>query len=296
MSKNQEENKSYKSIIFASLFTIIGIWIGGWLFADYSEITNQPVNDIFGSLSALFGGLAFAGVIISIYMQLDELKDTRRELAETAKSNKLLVNEAKEKAILELYQTYCSERFQIIKTSSFRILISTIQNKDYADFMISRFFVVSSFKLTEEIASKLPIYKEDLKISYDSFKDKEQFDRFRLDELINFFILLSEKNSSKEVIKNCDFFYDWWRPLFWFISELQITYYNEEGNESLRKYSKPHYLRQVVEKLDAIYEHKSFETSSEVWEYILEHPKIKSYSIDERYISSVKSITKPRNQ
>ena len=89
MSQNRQEDKSYKSIIFASLFTIIGIWIGGWLFADFSDITKQPVNDIFGSLSALFGGLAFAGVIISIYMQLDELKDTRRELAETANSNKL---------------------------------------------------------------------------------------------------------------------------------------------------------------------------------------------------------------
>ena len=288
MSKNLQEDKSYKSIIFASLFTIIGIWIGGWIFADFSDITKQPVNDIFGSLSALFGGLAFAGVIISIYMQLDELKDTRRELAETANSNKLMANEAKEKAILELYQTYCSERFQIIKTSSFKILISTIQNKDYADFMISRFFVVSSFKLTKDIALGLPIYKNDLEISYDTFKDKEQFDRFRLDELINFFILLSEKNSSKEVIKNCDFFYDWWRPLFWFISELQISYYHKEENESLRKYSKPHYLRQVVKKLDEIYEHKSFETSSEVWEYILEHPKINSYNIDKRYYKFLK--------
>ena len=283
MNNRKQENKSYKNVIFASLFIIIGIWMGGWIFADYAEITKQPVNDIFGSLSALFGGLAFAGVVISIYMQLDELKDTRAELAQTAESNKLMANEAKEKAILELYQTYCSERFQIIKTSSFRVLISAIQNKDYADFMISRFFVVSSFKLTKDISLALPIYKDDLEISYDNFKEKEQFDRFRLDELINFFILLSEKNSSKEVIKNCDFFYDWWRPLFWFISELQIIYYNKQDNDLLRKYSKPHYLRNVVKNLDKIYEHKSFETSSDVWKYILEHPKIVSYCIDKRY-------------
>jgi len=275
--------KKYRNVVFASMFIIIGMWVGGWLFSDFNIITKQPVSDIFGSLSALFGGLAFSGVVISIYMQLDELAETREELASTAKSNLIVANEAKEKAILELYHTYCSERFQTIKTSSFKILISAIQNKDYADFMISRFFVVSSFKLTEKIASNLPIYSDDLKVGFNNFKEKEQFDRFRLDELINFFILLSNKESSKEVIKNCDFFYDWWRPLFWFVAGLQDEYYHKEENSLVREYSKEHYLRRVVEKLDNIYGHKSPKNNQEIWKYILKHPKVISYNIDNRY-------------
>ncbi|QOY53216.1 hypothetical protein [Candidatus Sulfurimonas baltica] len=282
------KSKNYKKLIYSVTLFIIGIWFGAWFIADYRDLTHQPVGDVFDSLSALFGGLAFGGVILTIKMQLDELEETREELAKTAEANYAMANESKEKAILELYQTYCSENFQTIKTSSFKIIISAIQSKSYSDFMISRFFVVSTKKLTEDIAKELPIYKDELAISFDDFVGKEQFDRFRLDELINFFILLSNKKSSKDVIKNCDFFYDWWRPLFWFISELQIEHYNESENENIRKYSKPPYLRNVVLLLDNIYEHKPFQTQKEIWQYILSHPKVQSYNIDKKYNEYIK--------
>lgn len=274
--------KNYKSIIFSIGFIILGVWIGGWAISDIKTFMHQPAGDVFNSIGALFGGLAFGGVILTIKMQLDELEETREELAKTAQANYDIANEAKEKAILELYQTYCSNNFQVIKTSSFNTMISAIQNKDYANFMVSRFFIISDRKLTDEIAQMLPIYKKEYNISFRNFLEKEQFDRFRLDELINFFILLSNKESSKEVIQNCDFFYDWWRPLFWFISELQLEYYNSD-NKDIKIYSKEPYLRNVVLKLDEIYGHKSFKTSNEIWMYILKHPKIKTYNIDSRY-------------
>lgn len=284
------KTKNYKKLIFSTLIFIVGVWLGGWLTADVKSFLNLPFGDVFNSLNALFAGLAFGGVIITIAMQLDELEETREELAKTAVANVkvaeasfIMANESKEKAILDLYQTYCSEDFQIIKTSSFNTMISAIQSKSYADFMVSRFFVVSNRRLDENIAKELPIYKKDLEVSFDEFLNKEQFDRFRLDELINFFILLSNKDSSKDVIKNCDFFYDWWRPLFWFISELQLEYYNESEQEEVRKYSKEPYLRNVVIKLDEIYGHDVFHTKKETWEYILKHPKIRTYGIDEKY-------------
>jgi len=275
--------KNYRNIIIMIGLIIFGIWIGGWIVSDTKDFVTQPTGDVFNSIGALFGGLAFGGVILTIKMQLDELEETREELAKTAQANYTIANEAREKAILELYQTYCSERFQIIKTSSFNTIISAIQNKQYCEFMISRFFVISNKELTEEIAKKLPIYKKEYNISFDEFKAKEQFDRFRLDELINFFTLLANKESSKDVIKNCDFFYDWWRPLFWFISELQLEYYNT--NKNIQMYSKEPYLRSVVLKLDEIYEHKPFQRSKDIWEYILKHPKIQSYNIDVKYNS-----------
>ena len=280
--------KNYRNLILLIGLFIFGIWIGGWMVSDTKDFVTQPTGDVFNSIGALFGGLAFGGVILTIKMQLDELEETREELAKTAQANYTIANEAKEKAVLELYQTYCSENFQIIKTSSFNTIISAIQNKEYCEFMISRFFVVSNKKLTNEIAKELPIYQKEYNISFDEFKSKEQFDRFRLDELINFFILLSNKESSKDVIKNCDFFYDWWRPLFWFISELQLEYYNNNTDKNIQLYSKEPYLRSVVLRLDDIYEHKVFRTSKEIWEYILNHPKIKTYNIDKKYLSYLK--------
>lgn len=280
---------TYKILIFLISLTILSIWILGWFVSSFN-VNNLPVSDTFNSLNTLFAGLAFAGVVVSIIMQFNELQKNEAELQETQKRNQEIVdtnmivaNEAKEKAILDLYQTYCSENFQIIKTSSFNIMISAIQNKNYADFMISRFFVISNKTLTQDIAEKLPIYKVSLEKGFDEFKQKEQFDRFRLDELINFFVLLSNKKYSHDVIKNCDFFYDWWRPLFWFISELQLEYYHNEENKQVRKYSKEPYFRNVVHSLDKIYKHTAFESKKEIWEYILNHPKIISYGIDQNY-------------
>ena len=43
-------------------------------------------GDSYGSLNTLFTGLAFAGLIISIFIQLLELRQTRKELAEQSKA------------------------------------------------------------------------------------------------------------------------------------------------------------------------------------------------------------------
>ncbi len=45
-------------------------------------------GDMFGGLSALFSGLSFAGVIIAILMQMQELKLTREEMAKSVEAQK----------------------------------------------------------------------------------------------------------------------------------------------------------------------------------------------------------------
>lgn len=283
--------KLYISLVLVVLL----IWSLSWYYFYYANddfiqnIKDKPLGDFFDTINVLFGGLGLAGVIVTLLHQINETSnvDERNQavanaLLETAIANKIMANEAREKAILDLYQTFCSEYFQTIKTASMNVMIAAIQNKDYCDFMISRFFIISNKTLDLDLMLQIKKYKE-LSEATPSINilEKEQLDRFKLDELINFFTLLSHKNESSAIIKKCDFFYDWWRPLFWFISIQQLEYYN--SNELVQKYSQKPYFHDVVERLDAIYGWESFCSTKEFWNYFLAHPKIQSYGIDPKF-------------
>lgn len=277
------------------VLVVLLIWSVSWYYFYYADdafiqnIKDKPLGDFFDTINVLFGGLGLAGVIVTLLHQINDTsnldkrnKAVANALLETAISNKIMANETREKAILDLYQTFCSEYFQTIKTASMNAVIMAIQNKDYCDFMISRFFVISNKTLELELLLQSKKYK-DLSTNNPSMNilEKEQSDRFKLDELINFFTLLSNKNESDAIIKNCDFFYDWWRPLFWFLSIQQLEYYNT--NNLVQKYSQKPYLNDVVKRLDAIYGWKPFTSSEEFWNYFLEHPKMQSYGIDPKF-------------
>lgn len=267
---------------------ILIIWSSFW-FAYYNpensfikNITNKSFGDIFNSVNALFAGLGTIGIIITLINQLSDSEEISKSVIATG-------TEAKEKAILDLYQTFSTEYFQQVKSSSHKVMISAVKNKDYCDFMISRFFVIS-----EDVDDEIDYINIDYTKVTDSeknrisFNKEEQIDRFKLDELINFFTLLSNKSSSKEIIKSCDFFYDWWRPLFWLIAIRQLEYYATLSKEhkDLKHYCKKPKFINVVKKLDEIYEYESFNDKNNYimfWDYFLNHPKIKSYKIDKRY-------------
>lgn len=277
------------------VFVVLIVWCLSWYYLYYADdtfiqnIKDKPLGDFFDTINVLFGGLGLAGVIVTLLHQISETSnvDERNQkvanaLSATSKANKIMANEAKEKAILDLYQTFCSEYFQTIKTSSMNIIIAAIQNKDYCDFMISRFFVVSNKILTIDLLLQIPKFKDlSIKNSSMNILEKEQSDRFKLDELINFFILLSNKSESNAAIGKCDFFYDWWRPLFWFLAIKQNEYY--KSDMLVQKYSKEPSLYNVVKDLDKIYGWDSFKSPDEFWKYFFEHPKILSYGIDPKF-------------
>ena len=74
------------------------VWLTSW-----ALITRQLGNptdpagfgDMFGAVNALFSGLAFAGVILAILMQREELKFQRKELTLSTKAQ-----EAQERALI----------------------------------------------------------------------------------------------------------------------------------------------------------------------------------------------------
>ena len=68
---------------------VVGLWFLSWaLISQGLGSPNSPENfgDMFGAINALFTGLAFAGVIVAIFMQREDLKLQQRELTESRKA------------------------------------------------------------------------------------------------------------------------------------------------------------------------------------------------------------------
>ncbi len=164
------------------------------------NLTAQPLADVFSSVNALFADLAFGGVIITIYLQLGELKDTRRELQSTAQANQKMAHRADEKFILELFQTYCSEYFQIIKNDSQKVLFSCVASKAYCDFLVSRLFAAEVLEFPESDAEKISALMgaSDLQ----ELKLLDQKARYKFDEIINFFTVFETHEEFREYFIN----------------------------------------------------------------------------------------------
>ncbi|MFH5975381.1 hypothetical protein ACHM2L_16045, partial [Clostridium perfringens] len=76
------KRRTLLNVIMVVFALIVGIWIGAWYFGMQplmKQFTPQPLADIFSSVNALFAGLAFGGVILTIYLQIKELQETREE-------------------------------------------------------------------------------------------------------------------------------------------------------------------------------------------------------------------------
>jgi len=68
-----------KKFPLAIFILILVIWIANYFLIEKFDESNE-IGDSYGALNTLFSGLAFAGIIISIFMQNDELKLQREEL------------------------------------------------------------------------------------------------------------------------------------------------------------------------------------------------------------------------
>lgn len=71
------------------------------------------------------------------------------------------------------------------------------------------------------------VRKRGLSVTADDLIIQEQHHRYKLDELINFFTLLTGRDNVREIILRCDFSYSWWRPLFGMIASRQERRINE---------------------------------------------------------------------
>jgi hypothetical protein len=272
-------------------FGIFALWLFAWFIGFRPQllksITAQPLNDIFLSVNTLFAGLAFFGIIWTSFTQYKDLKESKKLMRETAVANGAMASasermaaHADEKMVLDLFQTYCSEYFQGVKDRSMNVLIASVRSQEYGAYVVSRFSVAS--QVTEPDPACFSKFV-DIKGwgDWNEFLKNERPDRYKLDELINFFSLLVGISNAKDVIRGCDFSYSWWRPLLWMLAVEQELLYH--ANEQIRLYSTGRALNRIVKRLDAIYGFKSFRSYAETWAYISAHPKVVSYGLDPKY-------------
>lgn len=132
MSENQKEEIKIDYIkLFRNIcLSIIGITILYFLLvnfispSDNRNETRGTFGDLFGGLNAIFSGFAFAGVIITILMQMKELELTREELRKSVEAQ-----DKSQKALnLQLKNMQSTTRIESVKN-----IIETYSHRDESD-------------------------------------------------------------------------------------------------------------------------------------------------------------------
>lgn len=245
-----------------------------WLIAYPVALTlpdatfNDPFEKVFNGLNVLFTALAFGGVVIGLLLQVEQTEDARREEIE--------------RSIFELFQAFTSLEFQHVKDSAFRTLLAAVKDRDYAQFLASRLFVVEQLPLptgTMHILRELDDAKRDL--SDADIVQADRADRLMLDNMLNFFAMLAQRESSATVIKHCDFAYDWWRPVLWMVGQLQQDRY--QASTQIQTYCKNQLITVTLVALDKVYGHTPLTSREEVWDYVTTHPKMQAFGLDPRF-------------
>ncbi|MGY3650384.1 nucleoid DNA-binding protein [Bradyrhizobium sp. LM3.2] len=132
---------SRKAIIW-TLLAVAALWaatpivIGLLPLKDWAE--RGQVGDLFGSVNALFSGLAFTGVIFAILLQRQELALQRQELKETRAEMKRTAD-AQDAAQQALNKTIWAQSFkvavdivedsEIVKMRGFLVRFETLYEK-----------------------------------------------------------------------------------------------------------------------------------------------------------------------
>lgn len=128
--KSYDKPNSWLIALYVSI--VVLLWGGSWFIISRGLSTWQEraaFGDMFGVVNALFSGLAFAGVIIAIMLQLKELRLQREELEHTREELK------GQKEQLERQANYLKE--QIFENKFFHLL--RLHNENIALLQIEYF-------------------------------------------------------------------------------------------------------------------------------------------------------------
>lgn len=256
---------------------ILMVWMAAYPLAKLlpNEAFNDPFEPVYNGLNVLFTALAFGGVIITLFFQADEARIARRE--------------AVERSIFEMFQTFTSLEFQSVKNSAYLVLLTAVKDKTYAEFLASRLFVVEQQGFPNSCALLIrSLDNKKQNLDDEALVDADRNDRLMLDNMINFFAMLAQRESSGIVIKHCDFAYDWWRPVLWIVAQLQLQQY--EASETIRKYCKNTLLSVTLKTLDDAYGYAPLTIADDVWQYINDHPKLRDFGLDPKYKTTMTAI------
>jgi uncharacterized membrane protein len=93
MKKGERSKLTTKSLWLIGLLIVIILWFGSivWFAGVLSWMSwsdRASIGDTFGAVNALFAGLAFVAVVITLYLQSQTIKDTREEQEQQSFENK----------------------------------------------------------------------------------------------------------------------------------------------------------------------------------------------------------------
>ncbi|MGJ8594080.1 MAG: putative phage abortive infection protein [Aquaticitalea sp.] len=78
---NKDEYKILRPLIIWSIVIVVGFWVVNMIALGFMPSTERgTLGDMFGAVNAIFSGLAFAGIIVSLYMQRIDLKNQQIQL------------------------------------------------------------------------------------------------------------------------------------------------------------------------------------------------------------------------
>ena len=233
---------------------------------------KEPLNSSYNVLNVLFTALAFGGVIITLIFQAQQASQARLE--------------AVERSILEMFQILTSAEFQATKNAAYRVLIAAIRNRDYGEYVASKLFAVEQlpYPSTDAVRQTLCELDPEKQAAVDeqAFEYLERHDRLKLDDMMNFFSMLAQRQSSKSIVNHVDFAYDWWRPALLVIAQLQKE--RKDANKHIQALCKNRLVIDIIAALDSVYGHESIQEDQAVWAYIGNHPLLKDrFMLDARY-------------
>lgn len=81
--EEEQENKQVNRKWFWLVFAVLLLWGGMGVVANTQGENRGTFGDMFGAVNALFTGLAFAGILMTIMLQMKELRLQRLELRDT---------------------------------------------------------------------------------------------------------------------------------------------------------------------------------------------------------------------
>jgi hypothetical protein len=115
-----------------------------------------------------------------------------------------------------------------------------------------------------------------------AFEHLERHDRLKLDDMMNFFSMLAQRESSKSIVNHVDFAYDWWRPALMLVAQLQKE--RRDKHPKIQALCKNRLLQDIIWSLDRVYGHSPIMDDKAVWRYLSEHPLLKErFGLDQRY-------------
>lgn len=233
---------------------------------------KEPLSSSYNVLNVLFTALAFGGVLITLIFQAQEAKKAR--------------SEAVERSILEMFQILTSPEFQETKNSAFRVLIAAIKNRDYGEYVASKLFAIHQLPFPQNEAVRQTICELDsakhAATDDQTFEHLERHDRLKLDDMMNFFSMLAQRESSKSIVNHVDFAYDWWRPALMLIAQMQKE--RKDSDPKIQSLCKNRLLNQIIWSLDSVYGHEPIKDDKAVWAYLCDHPLLKErFKLDPSY-------------